>query len=249
MIRRAGRAIVGTRWEAPAKRLYAALTGEKSYLYDYQTIAIMRRVLTPDANAIDAGAFEGGMLRHLCRIAPRGHHLAFEPNPEKFKKLQAAFPGVRVLPYALGERAGEVPFHRAIEHPALSGLRHRAKYWGENEPTEEIRVPMETLDRVVPPDDPLAFVKVDVEGGELGLLQGGVGLLRRWRPVIVFESGLGGADYFETRPEAIYDLLAETIGLKVSLLGAWLDGAAPLSRQGFVDQFEEGRNYYFVAHP
>jgi len=249
MIRQAGRAIVGTRWEAPAKRLYAALTGNKSHLYDAQTIAIMRRVLTPAANAIDAGAFEGGMLRHLCRFAPQGRHLAFEPNPEKFRKLEAAFPGVRVLPYALGERPGEVPFHRAIAHPALSGLRHRAKYWGQDEPTEEIRVPMETLDRVVPHDLPIAFVKVDVEGGELGLLQGGVELLRRWRPVIVFESGLGGADYFETRPEAIYDLLADTIGLRVSLLGAWLERGAPLSRQGFVDEFVEGRNYYFVAHP
>ncbi|HYJ33097.1 MAG TPA: FkbM family methyltransferase [Candidatus Binatia bacterium] len=248
MIRQAGRAIVGTRWEAPAKRLYAAITGNKSHLYDAQTIAIMRRVLTPAANAIDAGAFEGGMLRHLCRLAPRGRHLAFEPNPEKFRKLEAAFPDVRVLPYALGDRPGEVPFHRAIAHPALSGLRPRPKYWG-GEPTEEIRVPMETLDRVVPRELPIGFVKIDVEGGELGLLQGGVELLRRWRPVIVFESGIGGADYFEARPEAIYDLLADAIGLKVSLLGDWLEGKGPLSRGGFTDQFDEGRNYYFVAGP
>jgi len=248
MIRLAGRTLAGTRWESPAKRLYSALTGHKNSRYDWQTIAIMRRVLTPTSNAIDAGAFEGGMLRHICRFAPRGRHTAFEPNPDKFRRVEAAFPSVRVLPYALGAQAGEVVFHRALDHPALSGLRLRSAYWGR-EATEEFRVRMETLDRVVPQDLPLSFVKVDVEGGELGLLQGGTELLRRWRPVVVFESGIGGADCFGTRPEAIYDHLADSIGLKVSLLDAWLGGSAPLSRAEFMDQFNLRLNYYFVAHP
>lgn len=248
MMRLAGRAIVGTRWEGPAKRLYAGLTGNRSCLYDCQTIAIMRRVLEPESNAIDVGAFEGGMLRHMRRLAPRGRHFAFEPNPEQFRKLEAAFPGADVLPFALGEERGEVAFHKALEHPALSGLHRRSKYLGK-ERTEEVRVSMETLDRVIPDGLPVAFVKIDVEGGELGVLRGGRETLRRTRPVIVFESGVGGADCFGTRAEEIFDELAGAIGLEVSLMEVWLRGGPALSRAEFIRQFEERLNFYFVAHP
>jgi len=258
MLKRAARALIGTRWEAPAKRLYSSLTGDKNTRYDWQTIEIMRRVLRSDSNAIDAGAFEGGMLRHICRFAPRGRHLAVEPNPEKAAHLERAFgsgrfgsgksSSVRVLEVALGDMPGELTFHRARNHPALSGLHPRPEYLGA-EPTEEIRVRMETLDRVVPEDLPIAFMKMDVEGAELGVLRGGIATLRRSRPVIVFESGKGGADYFGTRPEMLHDLLSKEIGLRVSLLDAWLEGEPALSREGFTEQFDKGFNFYFVAHP
>src|SRR6267142_5762751 len=96
------RAIIGTPWEGPVKRAHSALTGSKSSLYDSQTIAIMRRVLRPDSNAIDIAAFEGGMLRHMVRFAPQGRHFAFEPIPERFEHLRQAFPQAHVYPYALG---------------------------------------------------------------------------------------------------------------------------------------------------
>jgi len=242
------RAFIGTPWEGAVTRAHSALTGSKSSLYDSQTIAIMRRVLRPDSNAIDIGAFEGGMLRHMLRFAPKGHHLAFEPLPENVKRLQAAFPRARVYPYALGARTGPVTFHFMLDHPALSGLRRRLEHL-PNERAEEIQVSMETLDQVVPRDHPVAFIKIDVEGGELGVFQGGVQTLRRTRPVVVFECGMGGADYFGSAPVEIFDFLAREAELKISLLGAWLAGQPPLSRESFSEQFENGLNFYFVAHP
>src|SRR5215216_2924492 len=74
MIRRWGKALTGSRWERPAKRVYAAFSGNKNCLYDAQTIAVMARTLRRDSSAIDVGAFEGGMLRHICRLAPKGQH-------------------------------------------------------------------------------------------------------------------------------------------------------------------------------
>jgi FkbM family methyltransferase len=247
ILKLASRAITGTRWEGPAKRVYSTLTGNKNTLYDWQTIAVMRRVLSPTSNAIDVGAFEGGMLRHLCRLAPRGRHLAFEPNAENARTLAGAFPGVQVFPVALGDTPGEVAFHRALDHPALSGLQRRTEYL-RSERFEEARVRMETLDRAAPADLPIAFVKIDVEGAELGVLRGGIQTLRRSRPVIVFESGVGGADCFGTRPEAIYDLLGDSIGLRVSLMGSWLADGPPLTRGEFTEQFVRRLNFYFVAH-
>ena len=248
MIRLAKHVFTGTPWEEPLKRVHHLLTGRKNTLYDWQTIAIMRRVLRPDSNALDVGAFEGGMLKHLVRLAPHGTHMAFEPQPGRCERLARAFPSVDVLPYALGDHAGTVSFHCMEQHPALSGLSRREKDLAGEE-AHEITVTMETLDRTVPSDRPIHLVKVDVEGAELGVFRGGVELLRRNRPVIVFECGIGGADYFGTTPRALHEFVTEEIGLEISLLADWLAGRAPLSRTGFEEQFERHLHFYFVAHP
>ena len=238
---------IGTWLESPVKRAHAALTRSKSSLYDWQTIAIMERVLAPDSNAIDIGAFEGGMLRHMLRFAPRGKHTAFEPTPEQYQRLLVRFPGVRVHGCALGAEPGLATFYCMLNHPALSGLSRRARDL-QGEHVRDIQVAVDTLDRTVPSDLPIALIKMDVEGGELGVLRGGIQTLRRNRPVIIFECGLGGADYFGVQPQEIFDTIRTDIGLKVSLLGQWLSGGGALSRQEFVDQYEGKLNFYFVAH-
>ncbi len=247
-VRAAKQWFVGTPWEEPLKRVHYTATRSKNSLYDWQTIAIMRRVLRRDSCAVDIGAFEGGMLRHMLRISPGGRHWAFEPQPERFERLRREFPVVHVEPFALGDSPGSAMFTRVLRAPALSGLRRRIDL-AASEPVEEIPVRVETLDRVLPGDQPVAFIKIDVEGGEEGVFRGGLGTLRRARPVVVFECGLGGADSYGTRPESVYDVLVMEAGLKLSLLGSWLAGGPRLSRDEFVAQFDQSRNYYFVAHP
>ena len=248
MIRIAKKVLTGTPFEEPLKRVHHLLTGNRNTLYDWQTIAIMRRVLRPDSNALDIGAFEGGMLKHLVRLAPRGKHMAFEPQPERCERLARSFPNVEVHPYAIGDRAGTVRFHCMREHPALSGLSRRERDLASEHATE-IAVRMETLDRTVPRDRRLDLVKIDVEGAELGVFRGGIEVLRLQRPVVVFESGIGGADHFDTTPGSLHDLIANEIGLQISLLGDWLAGKPPLSRDSFIAQFERRLHFYFVAHP
>jgi len=244
----AKRVVQGTWLEEPAKRAHHALTGKKNSLYDALTIAIMRRVLLPDSNAIDVGAFEGGILKHIVRLAPLGSHIAFEPLAPRYERLRREFPRVRVHPFALGEESGEVTFQHVVRYPALSGLRRRI----DLDPLEEIReerVTVETLDHVVPAGFPVAFVKIDVEGGERGVFRGGVETLRRTRPIIVFECGLGGADTYGAEPEEIFDLVTGPIALRVSLLDAWLAGRNPLTRPEFAERFRKSLDFYFVAHP
>jgi hypothetical protein len=78
---------------------------------------------------------------------------------------------------------------------------------------------------------------------------GAVETLRRTRPVTVFECGRGGADTYAATPAEIFDVLTEPIGLRVSLLPAWLAARNPLTRAEFVQRFERGPDYCFVAHP
>jgi hypothetical protein len=94
-------------------------------------------------------------------------------------------------------------------------------------------------------------MKVDVEGAELQVFKGAVETITRSRPLIVFEHGLGGADYYGTSPGDMYDLLAGRCGLRLFLMTEWLqsDGSASLNRNAFCTQFSSGANYYFLAAP
>lgn len=244
----AKRLIIGTRWESPIRHALSLLTGSKNSRYDYQTIAIMRRVLGPDSIAVDVGSFQGGMLRHMLRFAPRGRHVAFEPIPRLAENLRRRFPTCRIVPAAAGEAPGEATFHEVARSPALSGLRRRIDLPPDTA-IREYTVPVETLDRVIPATDSVALVKIDVEGGELGVLRGGRETLRRCRPVVIFECGLGGADSYGVAPEAVFAFVANELGSRIFLLDAWLGRGAPLSEAEFARQFRQGINYYFVAAP
>ena len=74
----------------------------------------MRRLLafllTPEANCIDVGANRGAMLAEMSRVAPAGHHIAFEPLPHLCRLLRAQYPDVEVHQAALFNEPGEAAF-------------------------------------------------------------------------------------------------------------------------------------------
>ena len=158
------------------------------------------------------------------------------------------FPTVDVHEVALSDEPGRASFVHVVSNPGYSGLRER-RYDRPNEELTQIDVRVDTLDHVLPDDLPIAFIKVDVEGAELGVLRGARETIKRWKPHIVFEHGLGGSDYYGTKPQDVYELLGDDCGLRISLLERFLKGRRSLTRDEFVRQFESGANYYFVAHP
>ena len=91
-------------------------------------------------------------------------------------------------------------------------------------------------------------MKIDVEGGEFLVLKGARELIKKNKPVIIFEHGLGASDYYGTKPEDVYNLLDEC-GLKISLMRLWLDNKAPLTLKKFKEIFDKNSYYYFIAYP
>jgi len=216
--------------------------------YDTQTIELMRRTLRRNSNCVDVGCHKGSILSHMLSFAPEGEHWAFEPLPELAAGLRRNFaaPRVHVHELALADEVGESSFQHVVTNPGYSGLRER-RYDRPNEQRVEISVRVGRLDDIVPSDRMIDFVKIDVEGAELGVLRGGIETLRRARPLVVFEHGLGGSDYYGTEPEEVYDLLVEDVGLCVTLMERLLTGRPPLSRAEFGDHFRRGWDYYFAA--
>jgi FkbM family methyltransferase len=239
------RLVIGSPFEGIALRVYQRLAPHARY--DTQTIAVMKRCLREDSNGVDVGCHTGAILKEMLHFAPAGTHYAFEPIPELYRGLRSSFPGVKVFNLALSDAAGETSFQHVTSNPAYSGLRRR-RYDRPAESVKEITVRTDRLDDVIPHGVPVHFIKIDVEGGELQVLRGALGTIRRNRPIVVFEHGLGAADYYGSTPEDVYDLLTAHCGLRISLMEQWLRDGPSLERAQFVDQFRRGLNFYFMAH-
>ncbi|MGH7900468.1 MAG: FkbM family methyltransferase, partial [Thermodesulfobacteriota bacterium] len=206
--------IAGTSLEPIARRVHAAFTRDrgaastsnvedKNRLYDIQTLKVMKLVLQEDSNCVDVGCHQGSILREMLRLAPKGTHFAFEPIPGMYQGLLESFgslANLHLYDCALSDTVGTASFQHLVSNPGYSGLRKR-RYDRPNEQIQEIVVKTNLLDTLVPKHIPIQFIKVDVEGAELQVFKGAVETIRRSRPIVVFEHGLGAADYYGTSPE------------------------------------------------
>jgi FkbM family methyltransferase len=216
--------------------------------YDQDTVAIIRRVLKPDSSAVDVGAHAGSILGEIVAAAPRGRHHAFEPLPHLAGPLRAAFPGVTVYQKALGDTPGTATFQHVLNDPGYSGLRHR-QYDRPDPVFEELTVEVVRLDDVIGADEQIAFIKLDIEGGEYHAIRGALGTIRRCRPVIVFEAARCSTGCYGVSAGALFDLIADEMGYSVYTLRAWLTGGAAYTRESFAENWQIVREYYFVAGP
>ncbi len=229
-----------------AHRLWPLTALERNERYDAETLAVIVRVLSAGGHAVDVGAHAGSVLREIVRVAPAGPHWAFEPLPAFAARVRAQFPTVTVHEVALAEAPGTATFQHVVSEPAYSGLQRRD--YPQAETIEPIIVRTARLDDLLPDDVPISFVKIDVEGGEFGVLRGAVRTLRRWRPIVVFEHGPGAAEYYGTTSEAVAALL-EDCGLAVTLMRRWLRGWRPFTAAEFVACVQKRREFYYLAGP
>jgi FkbM family methyltransferase len=215
---------------------------------DIEDMANIRRLLAftlpPNGNCIDVGAHRGSVLAEILRVAPQGRHIAFEPLPHLCEVIRASFPGVELHQAALSNHAGQAEF-AYVHGPAegWSGLRARPLPSGQQPQVENITVTLEALDEVLDADYRPDVIKVDVEGAEQQVFEGGLETLRRHKPILIFEHGTGSAEAFGTYPGDIYQILHEEAGLRIFDL----DGSGPYPRGEFERVFYAAERVNFVA--
>jgi len=216
--------------------------------YDWQTVEVMFRVLRQNSNCIDLGAHGGKFLRHMIDISPRGRHYAFEPLPHLSQNLNERFPQAVVHQLAVSDISGESEFLFVENAPGCSGLRRRI-YNRPDPKITKIRVQVVTLDGIIPPNERIDFIKVDIEGGEFHAIKGGISTIRRGRPVIVFEGGSNSTGQYGVSPNDFYLLMTETLGYELSTMERWLGRKSAYTQEGFEKNWNEGPEYYFIAAP
>jgi FkbM family methyltransferase len=203
------------------------------------TLLLLAFGLRADSNCIDVGAHSGVILREIVRCAPAGKHIAYEPLAEFAQRLAREFPEVDVRNVALSDEAGETDFHVVVHDPMQSGLKAR-----EDELEKRVvRVRLETLDGSLPTGYVPDLIKIDVEGAEQGVLEGGLRTIAEHQPVVVFEHGAGLEGQYGTSPGTVHDLLVEEAGLRIFDS----EGAGPYSRAQF-ESVSHAPIWNFVAH-
>lgn len=170
-------------------------------LYDRRELELVREHLG-DGDFVDVGAHVG-MYTVAAALATPGRVLAFEPNPSARAQLGAnvALNGCRnvvVVPKAVGGAPGRALLHvPQTPDPSFSSLEPGR--FAEGDPVE---VEVTTVDDEVEAAGLRpTVVKVDVEGGELGVVAGMRRTLAAHRPVLVVEvSEASAAELARTLP-------------------------------------------------
>ena len=144
----------------------------------------------------DVGANVGLYTWEVRKVCPARKILALEPDPENIKLLEKTLRGanlqnVEICKYALSNQLAEVSFFQDNLTSATGCVAGKDKPWIEqylNGSTNEIRVKTETLDSVVRQDRTPSLIKIDVEGHEVEVLQGGKNTLSEAKPLLIIES-------------------------------------------------------------
>jgi FkbM family methyltransferase len=203
--------------------------------HEAETRQVARRLLRPGMVALDVGAHVGYYARLFSQaVGPGGRVLAFEPHPRNFQALQhnlRACPNVEALALAVGEARGNAQLHDYLMMSASGSLNYDERLRetqqagiqaGDLAPRLKDFQPQVYTVPVVPLDELLEerglqrvdFVKMDIEGAELGALRGLRRTLQRSPDLaLIMEYNPLGLRAFGTEPLAALDEMA-ALGLR-----------------------------------
>jgi FkbM family methyltransferase len=155
---------------------------------------------------VDVGANNGLYSFAANRLAARDIY-AFEPNFEYHRRLREIGKKVHVFGVALSNEIGISRMKVPIISGKMVSTRGtlRTNYMEEHESSKRlfqvITTPLDSILGTVP----VNFIKIDVEGFELEVLQGAKGIIERSRPFLLVEIELR---HNGEKTHQVFDLLA-----------------------------------------
>jgi FkbM family methyltransferase len=145
------------------------------------------KIVPEGAVTVDVGANCGLYTRKLARLSRRVY--AFEPSHKMADLLRRTSPSnVSIHEIALSDQTGnaELFIPQGDQEPVYGLASLEPRVGLSNKEIVSVTVPTARLDAIVHQD--VAFVKIDVEGHELNVLNGSVELLEHSQPVFLVEA-------------------------------------------------------------
>jgi len=162
-----------------------------------------------DGLFIDVGAKIGAFFVPLLERTD-ARCLAFEPNPEaaalarEHARMNGVYDRVEVFELALMDKPGSAVLH-VPEKDGLSGFATiGCPLRAESKP---VRVNVSTLGMYDAPD--IALIKIDVEGAERYVIEGGRCLIEKHHPILIIECQRANTRQFGYEPEVIEGMVSD----------------------------------------
>lgn len=218
----------------------------KITVYDLETIDVIK-TLPADAVCVDVGVNEGQIFHYLYNHCTKGKIYGFEPIPELYNYLTSTYKSDRTQFFntALSDTEGSVNFFYFPKRTGISGLSSREM--DKNHEYKNITVQLKMFDAIYP-DNRLDFLKIDVEGAELNVLKGAKNSIYKFKPLIIFESGIGGLEHFNHTPEDLFNFF-DSVNYNLTNMKYYLSGKQPMGREEFIQNFQKGYDYQYLALP
>lgn len=237
-------AIIRKSWGLFAKcmpRLSCEIDFLRRNKYFEKDLWLIQQFCDKKHRAIDVGANAGIFSRWMAKHAQ--HVDSFECNPNLLPRLKGFVPkNVTVHQCALSNKEGQATLRFDPGNTGVGTIESRNKL-DQNpgiQSIQEVNVPVRQLDNFNL--SRVSFMKVDVEGHELEVLQGAVALLRRERPVLLIEIE---ERHCQGNVESVPQWLAE-LGYRPKVLDPH---AMKLTTINSVRQQADGgtNNFWFIA--
>ncbi len=167
--------------------------------YHIQLEPYLARFIPADGTVIDVGAHAGQFTKIFARLARHGLVYAFEPSSYACSILHRVravrrLHNVTVAPVGLGAVAGRFELNIPIKRSGSLGFGSSYVGRGDGSSGEPRRIltetiEVETLDNFAKTRGlgQICFIKVDIEGWELHMLQGSIAVLTGSRPILMLE--------------------------------------------------------------
>jgi FkbM family methyltransferase len=177
-----------------AKPTQAAIYFSKPY-YERNNVDFLRRKLLPGMTFVDIGAHIGyfSLLASLL-VGKAGKVISFEPERHNYSELKKNIilnkcTNIDIYNIGLSDREG---FQKLYINPYNDGGHSLVEFKQYKSKYSSISVGLISLDSFCVkcyPHREINFVKIDVEGHQIAVLQGMLGILTSYKPTILIEYG------------------------------------------------------------
>jgi FkbM family methyltransferase len=163
------------------------------YLDHRAELRVLQSALSPSDVAVDIGAHKGSYLWSLSRAVPNGRAVAFEPQPILADYLlracrSAGLTNVVIEAAGVSNRCGKSML-AVLDQGTHSHGASFEEALPERNDCRQVEVPVVSLDEYFSDEkSKIGAIKIDVEGHELSVLEGGARVIDVHRPTIVCES-------------------------------------------------------------
>ena len=215
--------------------------------YEFVESSVVRRLAKSIDTMLDIGANIGWYSLLVALMNNESSVHAFEPIPRTFDRLKRhchlnGASNITCHNFGLSSSAGSFPFYFYPEGSGNASMRNLA----DRQDAEVVECQLSTIDifsSQLPPETRCDFIKCDVEGNELFVLQGGLDFLAHHKPILFLELLRKWSAPFGYHPNDVLSLLRD-LGYMVFVS----DSEAGLKPFGSVTDSTTETNYFFV-HP